>query len=100
MELEQITALDLLHAMIRQAPEEHSRLMGEALAGYLDAFNARGLASDTLAYKRGYFLCNRSPLTLGERMAEILGLQSLMILLRADVDLGTAITERVSKGQV
>ena len=87
MELEQITALDLLHAMIRQAPEEHARLMSEALSGYLDAFSNFATQSEVLdqspAYKRGYFVCNRAPLTLSERMSEVLGLQSIMISLGA-----------------
>lgn len=87
--MDEITASDLLHAMVRIAPGGViSIAMGLALDGYTDAFKGRVSSKEALTkrteYQKGYFCCNQHPMTISERTAEILGLQSIMIMLCDD----------------
>jgi hypothetical protein len=82
--MDDITASDLLHAMVRQAPGgTPSVRAGLALDGYTAAFYARVSPSQALTmpleYQKGFFCCNQGPLVLSERAAELLALQSIMI---------------------
>ena len=73
----QIDVIDLLKCAARISG---SAMSHDVLAGYLDAYEGEDQLGESTEYLTGYFLCNRSAITLGERQVEILAVISAIAM--------------------